>query len=322
LFSLAEVIDVLNRDFICLRASRKSDGHAQGSVRELGFDWGSPYSNSLIRDLNANQSHLLREAGRSVAVRGRVVKLKPNEVPGLTDWSAGRLKSNYQFYLLTPRGKAIDLNFQQRDPHGAEYWKVCWTSRFVMPRLLGERSTPLSKRRIGWHVGKADQDMILKTLGKVSNMFPAKQDRLEVPWQTDASFAVRWAKRDQKRIVVVPAPGGRVDPALERLLSSPDVLRTFHRSFTYLKLDPAKAGKLRSTLEALKDGGVAVCDIPSAACAVEWRGEDHPLTKVVEAAAGPHTLESLTKLLRKHAVAPGAPTWTQLTKAQRVHKAR
>jgi hypothetical protein len=71
---------------------------------------------------------------------------------------------------------------------------------------------------------------------------------------------------------------------------------------------------LRSTLEGLTTGGVMICEIPSADFAVEWLGERHPLTKIVETAAGPLTRESLMVLLQRHAVAPDAPTWTQLTK--------
>lgn len=311
MFSLAEVIEKLNRDFICLRASRKSDGRAEGDVATLGFDWEDAASDELIAELNAKHAHLLRGTCNAIAVRGEVRKVTDDEVPGIAAWSKGRLRTNYQFYLLTPEGKAIDLEFNERDPQGAQYWQVGWTSRFVMPRLLGPRGR---ENRIEWHVGRADRDVILTTLGKVAKTYPAKEHRLAVPWQKDASFAVRWAKRDQKRILVVPAPGGRVDPALEDLLSSQDVLRRFHRSFSYLKLDPAKAGELSSTL---RDGGVVVCDVPGPDCAVEWSGERHSLTNVVEAATEPHTKKSLTKLLQKHAVAADAPTWTRLSRARR-----
>ena len=314
MFSLAEVIETLNRDFICLRASRKSDRRAEGDVATLGFDWQSAYSDELIDELNAKHAHLLRDMCNSIAVRGQVREFTDEEVPGIAEWSKGRLRSNYQFYLLTPEGKAIDLEFDERNPQGAEYWEVGWTSRFVMPRLLGPRGR---ENRIEWHVGRADRDVILTTLGKIAKRYPAKADRLAIPWQKDASFAVRWAKRDQKRILVVPTPKGRVDPALEELLSSQDVLLRFHRSYSYLKLDPSYAGELRSTLEALGDGGVVVCDIPGPDCAVEWSGERHALTKIVESAAGPHTKESLTKLLEEHAVAADAPTWTRLSSAQR-----
>ena len=307
---------MLNRDFICLRSSRKGDGYAQGEVAKLGFDWKDAHSDELIEELNAHHADLLGDL-RRISVRGRITEVTPQQVPGVTDWCAGRLKSNYQFYLLTPQGKAIDLEFNERDPRGAEYWEVGWTSRFVMPRLIGERSTPLSQRRIEWHVGTADQAVILKTLARVSQKYPAKADRLDVPWQVDASFAVRWAKRDQKRILVVPAPGGRVDPALHALLSSRDVLRRFGRSYSFLKLDPARAGELKPTLEALNEGGLAVCDIPRAGCAVEWLAERHPLTVVVETSAGPHSKASLTALLEKHAVGAGDPSWIQLSKAER-----
>lgn len=310
MFSLAEVIDSLNRDFICLRASRKSDGRAEGDVATLGFDWNSADSDDLIEALNANHAHLLRDTCNAIAVRGQVREVTDEEVPGIAMWSKGRLRSNYQFYLLTPQGKAIDLQFNERNPQGAQYWEAGWTSRFVMPRLLGPRG---HENRIDWHVGRADKDVILATLDKIANRYPVKEDRLAIPWQKDASFAVRWAKRDQKRILVVPAPKGRVDPALEELLSNQDVLRQFHRSYSYLKLDPSNAGELRSTLEELRDGGVVVCDIPGPDCAVEWSAERHSLTKVVEAVAGPHTKESLTKLLKEHAVAADAPTWTRLT---------
>ena len=312
MFSLPGVIETLNRDFICLRASRKRDGRAEGCVAALGFDWKQPHSPDLIADLNANQAHLLRDTCRSVAVRGRVKEVDDHEVPGIASWSEGRLKSNYQFYLLTPKGKAIDLELNERDPRGAEYWEVGWTSRFVMPRLVGD-----DRDRLDWHVGRADERAILETLGEVAKRYPGKEDRLVVPWQKDASFAVRWAKRDQKRILVVPAPAGRVDPALEALLSSPGVLRRFHRSYSYLKLDPSEAGTLRSTLQGVRREGVVVCDIPSATFAVEWLGGRHPLTSVVEAAPGPHTEESLTRLLEKHAVPVAAPTWIELSRTER-----
>jgi hypothetical protein len=51
LFSLADVIETLNRDFICLRASRKSDGRAEGDVAPLGFDWTSASSDEVIEAL-------------------------------------------------------------------------------------------------------------------------------------------------------------------------------------------------------------------------------------------------------------------------------
>jgi len=307
------VNEALNRDFICLRASRESDRRAEGCVRTLGFDWESADGDDLIEQLNATQKDLLRDTCRSVAFRGQILQATGEEVPGLADWSQGRLRTNYQFYLLTPQGKAIDLEFNERNPRGAQYWEVSWTSRFVMPRLLGERNSPLAARRLDWHVGTADQDVILKTLARVAKRYRQKEDALAVPWQIDASFAVRWAKRDQKRIVVVPAPGGKVNPVLEGLLSSPDVLPNFHRSYAYLKLDPAKADKQDlepAVLEVLRGGGVAICEIPSAEFGVEWNGADHPLPKVVETTAGPPTKESLTKLLEKHAVSGDAPTWT------------
>ena len=311
MFSLAEVIDVLNRNFICLRSSRRSDGRAQSELAKLGFDWKRPHSEELIVNLNAKYAHLLRDWCCTANLRGRVVEVAPAEIPGIADWSQGRLASNYQFYLLTPNGKAVDLEFNERNPRGAEYWQVGWTSRFVMPRLLG------NEKRIDWHVGRANKRAILKALSRLSKKYPGKRDRLDVPWQIDASFAVRWAKRDQKRILVVAAPKGQVDPALAKCLSSRGVLRQFHRSYSYLKLDLAKAANVPNELKGLKEGAVAICDIPSAGFTVEWRAERHPLTKVVEIAEGPHTTESLAKLLQKHAVDSDAPTWIQLSREMR-----
>ena len=312
------MIDKLNRDFICLRASRHADRCAEGCVAALGFDWDGGHSDELIDRLNAEQAHLLRGVCNAIAVRGQVRHVTGKDVPGIAKWCEGRLRTNYQFYLLSPTGKAIDLEFNERDPKGAAYWQVSWTSRFVMPRLLGPRG---SENRIDWHVGKADEQVILATLDKVSEKYDAKAKRedrrgLAIPWQQDASFAVRWAKRDQKRILIVAAPGGRVDPALEKLLSNQDVLQRFHRAYSFLRLDPARAGDRRAKLESLGEAGVLICDIPGPDCAVEWSGHDHPLTKVIASAAGLHTKESLTRLLEKHAVSPDAPTWTLLSDEQ------
>lgn len=330
------MIEKLNRDFIVLRASRRTDRGAEGCVADLGFDWKTDYSQELIAKLNAEQAHLLRGVCDSIAVRGQVRRVTDEDVPGVAAWSVGRLRTNYQFYLLTPGGKAIDLEFNPREPKGQPYWRVSWTSRFVMPRLLGPRGR---ENRINWSVGKADEKVILATLDKVSEKFTTKKktadggnadnrgdrsdrsyrgDRgLLIPWQKDASFAVRWAKRDQKRILVVPAPGGRVDRALEKLLSNQEVLSRFHRAYSFLKLDPSQAGALRGKLESLGDGGVLICDIPGSDCAVEWSGREHALTRIVASAPGPLNESTLTNLLAKHAVAIDAPTWTLLPEEER-----
>lgn len=313
------MIEKLNRDFICLRASRHADRRAEGCVATLGFDWDGAHSDELVAKLNAEQAHLLRGVCNTIAVRGEVRRVTDEQVPGVSAWCEGRLRTNYQFYLLSPAGKAIDLEFNERDPKGAPYWAVSWTSRFVMPRLLGERGR---EDRINWSVGKADEKLILATLDKVSEMYRGKKDRadrerLAIPWQKDAGFAVRWAKRDQKRILIVPAPGGQIDPALEKLLSNQELVQQFHRAYSFLKLAPSRAGDLRDKLESLGPRGVVFCDIPGPDCPVEWSGEKHALTKVIAAAAGPHTQESLTKLLTKYAVAPHDPTWTLLSKEER-----
>ena len=144
-----------------------------------------------------------------------------------------------------------------------------------------------------------------------------KTDKLAVPWHVNPGLAFRFAKRDQRRIVVVPAPGGKVNPVLEKALSDQQLLHKYHRCYSYMKLDPAIAMDVGAKLKGVGDTGFLICDAPPDEMSCGWTGDGyHPLPKIREVVQGPHPQTSLMQVLAKHAVPADAPTWTELRQAR------
>lgn len=162
------------------------------------------------------------------------------------------------------------------------------------------------------------KEIVQKAFGlmrEISKIYPGRSAAPSVPWQVslshgifvsawDSKVAPEWGVRARRRIVIAPADGGILDPALDKALGDADLLRRFERHYVFIKLSPEE------TPPALKDavaragaGGLVVLD---AARSVDGFGRKQAETRrvypaVLEVKPGPHAKASVLPLLEKFA---------------------
>jgi hypothetical protein len=155
------------------------------------------------------------------------------------------------------------------------------------------------------------KEIVQKAIGlmrDIARIYPGKSTAPSVPWQVSMShgiFVSAWDSkvRTRRRIVIVPADGA-LDPALDRVLGDPDLLRKVERHYVFVKMAPAEAPSAwKEAIDRAGVGGVVVLD---AAKSVDGFGQKQvEITRVypavLEAKAGPFTKASLLALLEKHA---------------------
>lgn len=156
------------------------------------------------------------------------------------------------------------------------------------------------------------KDILKKAFGlmrEITRIYPGKSTAPSVPWQVSMShgiFVSAWDSkvRMKRRIVLVPAEGGAIDPALDRALNDADLLRKVERHYVFVKMAHEEAPSAwREALAKAGAGGLVVLD---AAKSVDGFGQKQTeLTRVypavLDAKPGPHTKASLLALLEKHA---------------------
>lgn len=165
--------------------------------------------------------------------------------------------------------------------------------------------------------GKEIVEKAIELMREISKLYPARRDAAAVPWQVslghaifvsawDSQMARKGGPRDARRIVLAPARAGAVDPALEKALEDPEVLRKFEPHYVFVKLDPKDApAELAGALERAGAGGIALLD---AAQSVNGFGQSQDgaartYPKLLEAKPGPHTKGSIAALLARHVLA-------------------
>ena len=162
--------------------------------------------------------------------------------------------------------------------------------------------------------GREILDKTFELMRVIAKKYPGKNGPAAVPWQVSLShgvFVSAWdskvardtGTRSRRRIVVVPAAAGAVDPALDRLLGDPEVLRKFERHYVFVKLTPEEAPpELKESLDRAGAGGLVLLD---AARSVNGFGQKQDAViriypALLEVKTGPFTLSTLVALLEKH----------------------
>lgn len=160
--------------------------------------------------------------------------------------------------------------------------------------------------------GKEIVDKTIELMESISKLYPAKRVEPAVPWQVSLSHAVfvsAWDTKncrmrggtDSRRIVIVPAP---VDPALEKALSDPELLKRHEPRHVFVRLDPKAApAELAEAMGRAGPGGLVLLDAAQTVNGFGREQEQMSRTypKVLEARSGPHTKASVAALLGKPA---------------------
>lgn len=147
----------------------------------------------------------------------------------------------------------------------------------------------------------------LLQLRQVMKRYPATgKPVLATPWQFSPAHALVVAWDDNRRIVAVPTTDGMVDAALERAVADAELLKTFHSRFAFVKVgsEHQPSSEVREALAAAGTGGLLILDIPASDAGCLGSGKDQHYQgswpRVLAAAPGPHTPQSLANLLREH----------------------
>jgi hypothetical protein len=157
--------------------------------------------------------------------------------------------------------------------------------------------------------GKEIVQKAISLMREISKQYPGKSTAPSVPWQVSLShgvFVSAWdsKERAKRRIVIVPAEGGAVDPALDRALGDADLLRKVERHYVFIKMSAGEApAALKDAVARAGAGGFVVLE---AARSVDGFGQkQNELTRVYPAVLdvkpGPHTKASALAALEKHA---------------------
>jgi hypothetical protein len=157
--------------------------------------------------------------------------------------------------------------------------------------------------------GKEIVQKAIALMRDISKQYPGKGAAPSVPWQVSLShgvFVSAWdtKERARRRIVIVPAEGGSVEPALNRALEDADLLRRVERDYVFVKMSADEApGALKEAVARAGSGGFVVLE---AAKSVDGFGQKQSeLTRVYPAVLdvkpGPHTKSTALAALEKYA---------------------
>ena len=204
----------------------------------------------------------------------------------------GGPRNNVDIAFLTPDGRNIDV--RTLNPVTGPQDGV-WVRDVVAPE----------KNQAG--DGKEIVRKALDLMREISRRYPGKSTAPSVPWQVSLShgvFVSAWdsKERTRRRIVIVPAERGAVDPALDRALDDADLLRKVERHYVFVKMSPEEApSTLKDAVARAGAGGFVVLD---AARSVDGFGQKQTeLTRVYPAVLdvkpGPHTKASALATLEK-----------------------
>ena len=199
--------------------------------------------------------------------------------------------------FLTPEGKNIDVrSLKPMDGPGEGVWV-----RDIVAREKNQAGD-----------GEEIVETTVQLMKKIAALYPVKRDVHSTPWQVSLSHALfvsaldsqaaRGAEmpRDTRRTVIVRAP---VDPALEKALEDPDVLKKFERHFVFVQVDPKDApDELKGDLERAGANGVVILDPAKTVNGFGQKQDKLPRVypKAVAAQAGPLTKAAVVDLLGKH----------------------
>ena len=144
-------------------------------------------------------------------------------------------------------------------------------------------------------------------LRQVMKRFPAAgKPVVATPWQFSPAHAFVVAWDDNRRIVAVPCRGGQIDTSLERSLADPGLLKKYQSRYAFVKVgaEQAPPAEIQAAFEKAGAGGLVILDIPARDDGCCAGGKDQPYKgpwpKVLAVVQGPHTTDSLEKLLHKH----------------------
>lgn len=147
----------------------------------------------------------------------------------------------------------------------------------------------------------------LLQLRQVMKRFPAGgKPVVATPWQFSPAHALVVAWDDNRRVVAVPSQDGRSDASLTRSLADPELLNKYQSRYTFVKVSAEQAppAEIQAALDKAGPGGVLILDIPATDAGCIGGGKDQPFKgpwpSVRAVAPGPHTADSLAKLLQEH----------------------
>lgn len=166
--------------------------------------------------------------------------------------------------------------------------------------------------------GKEILEKAFELMREIIKLYPGKGAEAAVPWQVslghgifvsawDSKVAPEWGTRARRRIVLVPAEGGKIDAALERTLNDGDLLRKHERHYVFIKMSPEEApSEWKEPLMRAAGGGIVVLE---AAQSVNGFGQKQDALSrvypaVLDVKPGPVTKPSVLALLDKHAAQP------------------
>ena len=166
--------------------------------------------------------------------------------------------------------------------------------------------------------GKEIVEETVKRMKELVRLYPGRSVANGVPWQASLShgvFVSAWdsqlarsgGPREARRIVIVPAPGGRVDPELESVLEDPGLLGRVERHYVFVRFDPREApAEIAAVLDQAGSRGLALLDV---ARSVDGFGQSQDgrsriYPKAVLSRPGPLTKAAVVDLLSRHVPAP------------------
>jgi hypothetical protein len=218
-------------------------------------------------------------------------------------------RNNVDLAFLTPDGRNIDVRTLQ--PIEGPSKEGAWV-RDVVSTAKNEAGD-----------GKEIVEKAVELMKELVRIHPAKRAVETTPWQVSLSHAIfvsAWdgkmarngGPRDARRLVIVPAPGGAVEPSLEKALEAAELLKRFERHYVFAKVDPKDApAELREALERAGSGGVVVLDEARSVDGFGQKQERAARTypKAIATRAGPLTEAALVEFLSRHrASREAAPT--------------
>ena len=190
--------------------------------------------------------------------------------------------NNIDFVFFTPELKALtheDLKPVTPEPTEDGQNSIRWVYT-VIKGLSRERSAPVANA----------------AMKKILERYPPKdRETLRIPWHLNADTAVHFASYEDRRIVVVP---GDADSKLLESLGSQALLRKHIHNYAFLQLEDEVPEELREAMQQAGPDGVVIVERP------QNRNRDGSLwesAEMLSASPGPHTPESLLRLLDKHA---------------------
>lgn len=144
----------------------------------------------------------------------------------------------------------------------------------------------------------------VEAMKKILEMYPPKdKETRKVPWQLNAETAFFFASYEDRRIVIVPTHKGKITPKLSAAIESLKLLDRFAHDYVFLRVERDQAAEaLRKPLQEAGEEGVVILERPQG-----WTPRSRPWESVetIAVSPGPHTAESLQKLLAEHVRLPG-----------------